>query len=41
MTKQLYKEIIMRSRLRNNFLRNRTEEDKIIYDRQRNYCAKV
>ena len=41
MTKQLSKEIMKRSRLRNNFLRNRTEENKILYDRQRNYCASL
>ena len=40
MTKQLSKEI-MRSRLRNNFLRNRTEENKIPYNRQRNYCVSI
>ena len=28
-----------RSRLRNSFLVNRTEEHKIIYNRQRNYCV--
>ena len=28
-----------RSRLRDNFLRNRTEENKILYNRQRNYCV--
>ena len=39
MTKQLSKEIMKRLRLRNNFLRNRTEENKILYNRQRNYCV--
>ena len=34
MTKQLSKEIMKRSRLRNNFLRNRTEENKVLYNRQ-------
>ena len=33
-TKQLSKEIMKRSRLRNNFLRSRTEENKIPYNRQ-------
>ena len=37
--KQLSKEIMKRARLRNNFLRNRTEENKILYNRQRNYCV--
>ena len=36
MTKQLSKEAMKRSRLRNNFLGNRTEGNKIIYDRHRN-----
>ena len=39
MTKELSKEIIKRSRLPNNFLRNRTEENKILYNRQRNHCV--
>ena len=41
MTKQLSKEIMKRSRLRNNFLRNRTEENKILYNRQRNCCVSL
>ena len=41
MTKQLSKEIMKRSRLCNNFLRNRTEDNKILYNRQRNYCASL
>ena len=41
MTKQLSKEIVKRSRLRNNFLRNRTEENEVLYDRQRNYCVSL
>ena len=40
-TKQLSKEITKRSRLHNNFLRNRTEENKILYNRQRNYCVSL
>ena len=39
--KQLPKEIMKRSRLRNNFLRKRTEENKILYNRQRNYCVSL
>ena len=35
MTKQLSKEITKRSKLRNNFLRNRTEANKILYNTQR------
>ena len=30
-----------RSRPSNNFLRNRTEENKIIYNKQRNYCVSL
>ena len=41
MTKQLSKEIMKRSRLRNNFLRNRTEENEILCNRQRNYCVSL
>ena len=40
-TKQLSKEIMKRSRLRKNFLINRTEENKILYNRQRNYCTSL
>ena len=35
MKKQLSKEIMRRSRLCNNLLRNRTEENKILYKRQK------
>ena len=38
MTKQLSKEIMKRSRLRNNFLRNRTERNKILYNKQITVC---
>ena len=41
MTKQLSKEIMKRSRFRNNFLRKRIEENKILYNRQRNYCVSL
>ena len=41
MIKELTKEIMKRSRLSNNFLRNRTEENEILYNRQRNYCASL
>ena len=41
MTKQLSREIMKRSRLRNNFLRNRTKENKILYNRQRNYFVSL
>ena len=32
---------MMRSRLCNIFLRNRTEENKILYKKQRNYCVSL
>ena len=38
-TKDLSKAIMKRSRLRNNFLKNRTGESKTLYTRQRNYCV--
>ena len=41
MTKKLYKETMKRSRLRNNFIRNRTEENTVLYNRQRNYCVSL
>ena len=41
MIKELTKEIMKRSRLSNNFLKNRTEENEILYNRQRNYCASL
>ena len=37
MTKQLSKEIMTSSRLRNNFMGNRAAENKILYNKQRNY----
>ena len=41
MTKELHREIIKRSRLRNNFLRAKSQEDKSKYNKQRNFCKKV
>ena len=38
-TKDLSKAIMKRSRLCNKFLKNRTEENKILYTKQRNYCV--
>ena len=38
-TKDLSKAIMKRSRLRNNFLKNRTGENKTLYTKQRNYCV--
>ena len=41
MIKELSKEIMARSRLRNNFLKNRTEEHEIRYTKQRNKCVSL
>ena len=38
MTKSLRKEIILCSRLRNKFLKVKTEESKQLYNKQRNLC---
>ena len=40
-TKDLSKAIMKRSRLRNNFLKNRTGENKTLYTKQRNYCVSL
>ena len=40
-TKDLSKAIMKRSRLRNNFLKNRTEQNKTLYTKQRNYCVSL
>ena len=39
MNKSLSKAIMVRTRLRNIFLKNRSEENKIIYNKQRNLCV--
>ena len=39
MTKSLRKEIILRSRIRNKFLKTKTEESEQLYNKQRNLCA--
>ena len=41
MTKELYKAIMMRSRLRNIFLKFKTVESRNAYKKQRNYCVSV
>ena len=38
-TEEQPKETMRRSNLRNNFLKNKTEENKIWYEKQRNKCA--
>ena len=39
--KDLSKAITKRSRLRNNFLKNRTKENKTLHTKQRSYCASL
>ena len=39
--KTLYKEIMTRSRLRNKFLKGRSEENKKKYSKQCNYCVSL
>ena len=39
--KQLSKEIMTRSRLRNKYLRNRNEDNRALYVKQRNYCVSL
>ena len=41
MNKTLSKEIMTLTRLRNRFLKNRTEENKKKYTKQRNYCVSL
>ena len=38
MNKTISKEIMKRTRFRNQFLKNRTDENKSRYTKQRNYC---
>ena len=40
-TKDLSKAIMKRSRLRNSSLKNRTEQNKTLYTKQRNYCVSL
>ena len=41
MNKELLKEIMHRTRLRNNFLWNRSDKNKRKYSKQRNYCVSL
>ena len=41
MTKTLKKEIMNRSRLKNRFLKHNTEENKMAYNKQRNFCTSL
>ena len=41
MTKELYREIMKRSRLHNNFLRTKWKEDRLKYNKQKCFCKKL
>ena len=41
MNKEVSKEMMHRIRLRNNFLRKRSNENKRKYSKQRNYCVSL
>ena len=41
MTKELSKNIMKRSRLRNKYLNNNNEENRKLYAQQRNYCVSL
>ena len=41
MTKTLSKAIMQRTRFRNKFLINPTDHNKLIYNKQRNFCASL
>ena len=41
MTKNLSKEIITRSRLRNKYLKHETEENRLLHTQQRNKCVSL
>ena len=41
MNNELSKKIMHRTRLRNNFLRNRSDENNRKYSKQRNYCVSL
>ena len=41
MSKAYSKAIMHRTRLRNKFLKNPTDSNKVLYNRQRNYCVSL
>ena len=41
MNKQLSKAIMKRSKLRNEFLRKKSKESKLAYNKQRNFCVNL
>ena len=40
-TKEFRKEVMIRSKLKNRYYKNRTEENKRLYNRQKNYCVSL
>ena len=38
MTKEFFTRITKRLRLRNRFLKNKSQENRMLYTQQRNYC---
>ena len=41
MAKAFPKAIMQRARLRNKFLKNPTDQNKLIYNKQRNFCVSL
>ena len=41
MTKELHRKIMIRSRLRNNFLRTKSQKDRLKYNKQQIFCKKL
>ena len=41
MTKNLFKEIMTKSRLRNKYLKHKTEENRLLYTQRRNKCVSL
>ena len=41
MNKELNQAIMVRCKLRNKFLKLKTEENRLAYAKQRNYCIKL
>ena len=39
MTKAFSKSIMQRTRFKNKFLKNPTDQNKLIYNKQRNFCV--
>ena len=41
MTKAFSKDVMQKTRFRNNFLKNPTDQNKLIYNKQRNFCVSL